>query len=199
MAALLLCARKALLPSSLRRLHTVYQMAELPETHEMLRQTCRDFADRELCPIAAQLDREHRYPAEQMAELPETHEMLRQTCRDFADRELCPIAAQLDREHRYPAEQVRKMGSMGLMAVEVPEQFGGAGLDYLAYAIGVEEISRGCASTGVVMSVNNSLYLGPVLKFGSEEQKQQWITPFTTGEKVGCFALSEPALCDAMV
>ncbi|MGH0168439.1 UNVERIFIED_CONTAM: hypothetical protein FKN15_054600 [Acipenser sinensis] len=103
----------------------------------------------------------------QMAELPETHEMLRQTCRDFADRELCPIAAQLDKEHRYPAEQVRKMGSMGLMAVEVPEQFGGAGLDYLAYAIGVEEISRGCASTG-------------------------WITPFTTGEKVGCFALSEP-------
>ncbi|KAK6483639.1 short-chain specific acyl-CoA dehydrogenase [Huso huso] len=152
MAALLLCARKALLPGSLRRLHTVYQMAELPETHEMLRQTCRD----------------------------------------FADRELCPIAAQLDKEHRYPAEQVRKMGAMGLMAVEVPEQFGGAGLDYLAYAIGVEEISRGCASTGVVMSVNNSLYLGPVLKFGSEEQKQQWITPFTTGEKVGCFALSEP-------
>ncbi|RXM93330.1 Short-chain specific acyl-CoA dehydrogenase, mitochondrial [Acipenser ruthenus] len=87
-----------------------------------------------------------------MAELPETHEMLRQTCRDFADRELCPIAAQLDKEHRYPAEQVRKMGAMGLMAVEVPEQFGGAGLDYLAYAIGVEEISRGCASTGVVMS-----------------------------------------------
>ncbi|XP_077509914.1 activator-recruited cofactor subunit 42 isoform X2 [Amblyomma americanum] len=81
---------------------------------------------------------------------------------------------------------------MGLMAVAVPQELGGAGLDYLAYAIGMEEISRGCASTGVVMSVNNSLYLGGILKYGTEEQKQKFIPPFTTGEKVGCFALSEP-------
>ncbi|MBN3306829.1 ACADS protein, partial [Amia calva] len=118
--------------------------------------------------------------------------MLRQTCRDFAERELAPIAAQLDREHRFPAQQVRELGALGLLAVETPEALGGAGLDYLAYAIAVEEISRGCASTGVILSVNNSLYLGPILKFGSEEQKQQWVTPFTTGEQVGCFALSEP-------
>ncbi|XP_053313236.1 short-chain specific acyl-CoA dehydrogenase, mitochondrial [Spea bombifrons] len=128
----------------------------------------------------------------QTAELPETHRMLRETCRDFAEKELQPIAAKLDREHLYPREQVLKMGQMGLMAVEVPEEFGGAGLDYLAYSIGVEEISRGCASTGVIMSVNNSLYLGPVLKYGTEEQKRHWITPFSSGEKVGCFALSEP-------
>ncbi|POI35786.1 hypothetical protein CIB84_000460 [Bambusicola thoracicus] len=128
----------------------------------------------------------------QTVELPETHQMLRQTCRDFAEKELMPLAAELDREHRFPAEQVKKMGSLGLLAVEVPEQFKGAGLDYLAYSIAVEEISRGCASTGVIASVNNSLYLGPILKFGSEEQKHKWISPFTSGDKIGCFALSEP-------
>uniref|UniRef100_A0AAY4B5Z3 Short-chain specific acyl-CoA dehydrogenase, mitochondrial n=1 Tax=Denticeps clupeoides TaxID=299321 RepID=A0AAY4B5Z3_9TELE len=127
-----------------------------------------------------------------LAELPETHQMLRQTCRDFAGRELAPIAAKLDKEHSYPAKQVRELGDMGVMAVEVPESLGGTGLDYLAYSLAVEEISRGCASTGVIVSVNNSLYLGPVLKYGTEEQKKLWITPFTTGEKVGCFALSEP-------
>ncbi|XP_064163677.1 short-chain specific acyl-CoA dehydrogenase, mitochondrial [Anguilla rostrata] len=128
----------------------------------------------------------------QLAELPEMHQMLRQTCRDFADRELAPIAGRLDREHTFPAKQVLELGALGVMAVEVPEHLGGAGLDYLAYSLAVEELSRGCASTGVIVSVNNSLYLGPVLKFGTEEQKEKWITPFTTGEKVGCFALSEP-------
>ncbi|CAB1445226.1 unnamed protein product [Pleuronectes platessa] len=128
----------------------------------------------------------------QLAELPETHQMLRQTCRDYADRELIPIAAKLDKEHSYPAQQIQELGAMGVMAMEVPEELGGAGMDYLAYSLAMEEISRGCASTGVVVSVNNSLYIGPILKFGTEEQKKQWITPFTTGEKVGCFALSEP-------
>uniref|UniRef100_A0A8C5LZZ3 Short-chain specific acyl-CoA dehydrogenase, mitochondrial n=1 Tax=Leptobrachium leishanense TaxID=445787 RepID=A0A8C5LZZ3_9ANUR len=128
----------------------------------------------------------------QSAELPDTHRMLRDTCRDFAERELQPIAASLDREHRYPRDQILQMGKMGLMAVEVPEELGGAGLDYLAYSIGMEEISRGCASTGVVMSVNNSLYLGPLLKYATDEQKKKWVSPFCTGEKVGCFALSEP-------
>ncbi|KAM8918269.1 short-chain specific acyl-CoA dehydrogenase, mitochondrial isoform 1-T1 [Lycaon pictus] len=128
----------------------------------------------------------------QSVELPETHQMLRQTCREFAEKELVPIAAQVDKEHRFPKAQVKKMGELGLLAMDVPEEFSGAGLDYLAYAIAMEEISRGCASTGVIMSVNNSLYLGPILKFGSKEQKQQWITPFTSGDKIGCFALSEP-------
>nr|QTY21853.1 acyl-CoA dehydrogenase C-2 to C-3 short chain [Ctenopharyngodon idella] len=128
----------------------------------------------------------------QLAELPELHQMMRQTCRDYAQKELAPIAAQLDKDHMFPAKQVQELGAMGVMAVEVPESLGGAGMDYLAYCLAVEELSRGCASTGVIVSVNNSLYLGPVLKFGTEEQKKQWITPFTTGEKVGCFALSEP-------
>ncbi|XP_016108972.1 short-chain specific acyl-CoA dehydrogenase, mitochondrial-like [Sinocyclocheilus grahami] len=128
----------------------------------------------------------------QLAELPELHQMMRQTCRDYAQKELAPIAAQLDKDHKFPAKQVKELGAMGVMAVEVPESLGGAGMDYLAYCLAVEELSRGCASTGVIVSVNNSLYLGPILKFGTEEQKKQWITPFTTGERVGCFALSEP-------
>uniref|UniRef100_A0A4W3HQT2 short-chain acyl-CoA dehydrogenase n=1 Tax=Callorhinchus milii TaxID=7868 RepID=A0A4W3HQT2_CALMI len=128
----------------------------------------------------------------QTAELPDTHQLLRDTCRAFAEKELAPIAAQLDREHKFPAEQVKKMGELGLLAIDVPEKYGGTGLDYLAYVIAIEEISRGCASSGVILSVNNSLYLGPILKFGSEEQKQKWITPFTNGTKIGCFALSEP-------
>uniref|UniRef100_A0A8C7IEA3 Short-chain specific acyl-CoA dehydrogenase, mitochondrial n=1 Tax=Oncorhynchus kisutch TaxID=8019 RepID=A0A8C7IEA3_ONCKI len=127
-----------------------------------------------------------------LAELPEMHQMMRQTCRDYADRELGPIAGKLDKEHLFPAQQVRELGAMGVMAIEVPEALGGAGMDYLAYSLAVEEISRGCGSTGCVVSVNNSLYIGPILKFGTQKQKEQWITPFTTGEKVGCFALSEP-------
>uniref|UniRef100_A0A673MMN5 Short-chain specific acyl-CoA dehydrogenase, mitochondrial n=1 Tax=Sinocyclocheilus rhinocerous TaxID=307959 RepID=A0A673MMN5_9TELE len=131
-------------------------------------------------------------PGQTLAELPELHQMMRQTCRDYAQKELAPIAAQLDKDHKFPAKQVKELGAMGVMAVEVPESLGGAGMDYLAYCLAVEELSRGCASTGVIVSVNNSLYLGPILKFGTEEQKKQWITPFTTGERVGCFALSEP-------
>lgn len=84
------------------------------------------------------------------------------------------------------------MGELGLMAISMPENLGGTGLDYLAYAIALEEISRGCASAGVIMSVNNSLYLGPIEKFANQEQKEKYITGFTDGKRVGCFALSEP-------
>ncbi|XP_012253909.2 short-chain specific acyl-CoA dehydrogenase, mitochondrial [Athalia rosae] len=127
-----------------------------------------------------------------ISSLSETHQMLHKTCRDFAEAELKPIAAKVDREHLYPAEQIKKMGALGLMAVSVPENIGGTGLDYLAYAIATEEISRGCASAGVIMSVNNSLYLGPLEKFGNQRQKEEFITRFTDGTRVGCFALSEP-------
>lgn len=119
--------------------------------------------------------------------------MLQKTCRDFANSELCgQNAAKFDREHLYPEQQIKKMGELGLMAVSIPEEIGGTGLDYLAYAIAMEEISRGCASAGVIMSVNNSLYLGPLNSFGNSSQKSAYITPFTTGERIGCFALSEP-------
>ncbi|KAG8234849.1 hypothetical protein J437_LFUL014698 [Ladona fulva] len=127
-----------------------------------------------------------------LSSLPETHQMLQKTCRDFAEGELKPIAAQLDKEHMYPKKQIKMMGDLGLMGIDVPEELGGTGLDYLAYSIAMEEISRGCASAGVIMSVNNSLYLGPLQKFGSKEQKEKYVRPFTGGERVGCFALSEP-------
>lgn len=127
-----------------------------------------------------------------LSSLSETHQMLQKTCRDFANAELIPNAAKCDREHLYPEQQIRKMGELGLMAVAVPEELGGTGLDYLAYAIAMEEISRGCASAGVIMSVNNSLYLGPIQGFGNDAQKEKFIRPYTNGENVGCFALSEP-------
>lgn len=127
-----------------------------------------------------------------MFTLSETHEMLRKTCRDFADKELAPIAAELDREHRFPKKQIAHLGKLGLMGVFVPEELGGAGLDALAYAIAMEEISRGCASCGVIMSVNNSLYCDPIYKYGSAFLKDQWLLPFAKGEKLGCYALSEP-------
>ncbi|XP_026333184.1 short-chain specific acyl-CoA dehydrogenase, mitochondrial [Hyposmocoma kahamanoa] len=127
-----------------------------------------------------------------LASLPETYQMLYKTCRDFAEAELKPNAAKFDRQHLYPGDAIKKMGELGLMAIAVPDDLGGTGLDYLAYSIALEEISRGCASAGVIMSVNNSLYLGPLLKWGSKKQKEDFVTPFCTGDPIGCFALSEP-------
>src|SRR6185369_15391757 len=112
--------------------------------------------------------------------------------REFAARELIPHARKLDEEHRFPHEVVKKLAELSLLGVAVPEQYGGAGLDNVSYALAIEEISRGCASTGVIMSVNNSLYCDPVMKFGTEEQKAQFLTPFARGEKLGCFGLTEP-------
>ncbi|XP_033118920.1 short-chain specific acyl-CoA dehydrogenase, mitochondrial-like isoform X2 [Anneissia japonica] len=130
--------------------------------------------------------------AHSLAALSETHEMLRKTCRDFADNELAPIAGQLDKEHRFPKEQVKMMGDLGLMAILVPESYGGAGLDAMSYALAMEEISRGCASTGTILSAHISLYLAPIMTYGNEEQKQKYVTPFVDGSRVGCFGLSEP-------
>ncbi|CAE7433123.1 ACADS [Symbiodinium microadriaticum] len=113
-------------------------------------------------------------------------------CRNFADNELAPIAAEVDKNHMFPAEQVKKMGDLGLMGMMADEKWGGAGLDYLSYAIAMEEISRGCASAGVIMSVNNSLYGYPVKAFGNDEQKEQFLRPVACGQKVGCFMLTEP-------
>uniref|UniRef100_A0A6M2DFV0 Short-chain specific acyl-CoA dehydrogenase, mitochondrial n=1 Tax=Xenopsylla cheopis TaxID=163159 RepID=A0A6M2DFV0_XENCH len=136
--------------------------------------------------------REHIRGIASISALPDTHQMLYKMCKDFSDGELKPKAAEFDRTHTYPKNEIKKMGELGLMAMAVPEDLGGAGLDYLAYAIAMEEVSRGCASAGVIMSVNNSLYIGPILAFGNEEQKKKFISPFTTGDRVGCFALSEP-------
>ena len=125
-------------------------------------------------------------------ELTEEQNLLRDTCRDFAARELQPYARQWDREHRYPAEAIQKMAELGLMGVAVPAEWGGAGMDNVAYALAIEEISRGCASSGVALSVNNSLYCDPILKYGTAEQKERWLKPYASGEKLGCFGLTEP-------
>lgn len=120
------------------------------------------------------------------------HHMLRKTCRDFAESVLAPAARHHDESHEYPEEHVRQMGALGVMGINVPDQWGGAGLDALSYAIAMEEISRGCAATGTIASAHNSLYLGPVQYHGSEDQHRDHLRPFTDGSRVGCFALSEP-------
>src|SRR5579863_53094 len=125
-------------------------------------------------------------------ELTEVQRDIQKTCAEFADRELKPNARKWDREHTFPRDAVNKLAALGLLSVAVPEKWGGAGLDNVCYAVAMEEISRGCASTGVIMSVNNSLYCDPIDKFASDEQKKEWLAPFTRGEKRGCFALTDP-------
>lgn len=124
--------------------------------------------------------------------LKEEHVMIGQTCRNFAETELMPIAAKIDKEHFFPAEQVRKLGELGMMGIQVSSEWEGANLDAMSYAIAMEEISRACASTGVIMSANNSLYCAPVEKFGNDEQKEKFLKPVASGRHVGCFMLSEP-------
>ena len=125
-------------------------------------------------------------------ELTEEQRQVRELCREFADRELRPNARRWDRDHEFPKDAVRQLGEMGLMGVAVPAEWGGAGMDAVSYALAMEEISRGCAGTGVIMSVNNSLFCDPVLKFGTDEQRREFLVPFARGEKLGCFALTEP-------
>ena len=115
-----------------------------------------------------------------------------QTARDFAQSEVLPKAAEIDREHRHPAELVKRMAELGFLGIAVPEQYGGAGLDHVSYALAMEEVSRACASTGVIMSVNNSLVCDPINRFGTDAQKKEWLTPLASGKLLGCFALSEP-------
>jgi butyryl-CoA dehydrogenase len=124
--------------------------------------------------------------------LTEEQEALVRIVREFAAREVRPQAAQNDRESRFPTELVRRMGELGLMGIEVSEELGGSGLDTIAYVLAMEEISAACASTGVIMSVNNSLVCDPLVKFGNAEQKAKWLVPLASGTKLGCFMLSEP-------
>jgi butyryl-CoA dehydrogenase len=125
-------------------------------------------------------------------ELTDEQQMIQALARDFAEKEVRPIAEAIDREAHFPRETVRRMGELGLMGIAVPEGWGGAGGDTVGYVVALEEISRACASHGVVMSVNNSLYCDPVVKFGSDEQKGRFLAPFASGAKLGCFSLTEP-------
>lgn len=124
--------------------------------------------------------------------LTEEQSLLQRTVRDFAESEVKPLAKELDETGHFPRETFRKAAELGLTGVAVPEQYGGAGMDHISYAIVIEEISRACASTGVILSVQNSLYCDPILRFGTEEQKQKFLVPFARGEKIGCYALTEP-------
>ncbi len=125
-------------------------------------------------------------------ELTDEQRMIQDVARDFAEKELRPIAGVIDREARFPRETVRRMGELGLMGICVPEAWGGSGGDAVGYTVAVEEVSRGCASHGVIMSVNNSLYCAPVWERGTDEQKRRFLAPFASGAKLGCFSLTEP-------
>jgi butyryl-CoA dehydrogenase len=125
--------------------------------------------------------------------LTKEQEMIRKMVREFAEKEVAPIAAEIDETCEFPAETIKKMGKLGLMGMIVPKEWGGGGMDPVSYVIAVEEISRACASTGVAMSVNNSLVCDSILKFGTEAQKQKYLIPLAKGEKLGSFALTEPS------
>ncbi|MEJ5348419.1 MAG: acyl-CoA dehydrogenase [Desulfosoma sp.] len=124
-------------------------------------------------------------------ELTEEQKMIQDMARKFAEREIAPVAAELDRTHRHPEEIVKKMGELGLMGITIPPEYGGAGMDYICYVLAMIEISKACASCGVIMSVCNSLYNFPVYTYGTEEQKQQFLTPVASGQYLGCYGLTE--------
>jgi len=124
--------------------------------------------------------------------LTEEQKLLQRTVRDFAESEVKPLARELDETGHFPHETFRKAAELGLTAVAFPEQYGGAGMDHISYSIVIEEISRVCASTGVILSVQNSLYCDPIYRFGTEDQKKRLLAPYARGEKIGCYALTEP-------
>jgi len=125
-------------------------------------------------------------------ELTDEQRMIQAVARDFAEKEVRSIAEAIDREARFPRETVRRLGELGLMGIAVPEAWGGSGGDTVGYALALEEVSRACASHGAIMSVNNSLYCDPIEKFGTEEQKGRFLSPYAAGHKLGCFSLTEP-------
>jgi butyryl-CoA dehydrogenase len=126
-------------------------------------------------------------------DLTSEQELLRNSLRDFARERLLPVAAKLDESGAFPTEEVAAMAELGLLGMMVPSDYGGAGMDTVAYALAMEEISAGCGSCGVIMSVNNSLVCDPIKRFGNEEQKKRWLPKLASGEMLGCFALSEPS------
>jgi butyryl-CoA dehydrogenase len=126
-------------------------------------------------------------------ELNEEQELLRRTVRDFATRQVEPRARALDRDSAWPEDLVPQLAELGLMGMMVPQEHGGAGLDTISYALAMEEVSRACASLGVIMSVNNSLVCDPLQRFGNDGQKREFLTPLASGKQLGCFGLTEPS------
>jgi alkylation response protein AidB-like acyl-CoA dehydrogenase len=120
------------------------------------------------------------------------HKMIQQAAREFAQKEISPIASEFDESGEFPIDTIKQMGEMGFMGIEVPDEFGGAGMDTLAYVLALEEICKADASHGTIMSVNNSLYCYGILKFGTHAQKEKFVTPVASGEAVGAYSLTEP-------
>jgi butyryl-CoA dehydrogenase len=125
-------------------------------------------------------------------DLTEEQQLLQRSVREFAEAEVKPHAKEIDETGRFPRDTFEKAAELGLTGVAVPENYGGAGMDHVSYAIVIEEISRVCASTGTILSVQNSLYCDPIYRFGTDEQKQKFLVPYARGEKIGCYALTEP-------
>jgi butyryl-CoA dehydrogenase len=125
--------------------------------------------------------------------LTEEQKLIQQNAREFAEREVAPKARELDRTGRWPGEIFKAMGELGLLGIMVPTEYGGAGADAVSYALAMEEISRACAGTSVIMSVQNSLVCDSLVKYGTEAQKRDILTPLASGQQIGCFGLTEPA------
>ncbi|MGC2391389.1 MAG: acyl-CoA dehydrogenase family protein, partial [Candidatus Acidiferrum sp.] len=125
-------------------------------------------------------------------DLTEEQSLLQKTVREFAESEVRPLAKELDETGHFPHATFKKAAELGLTGIALPESEGGAGFDHISYTIVIEEISRCCASTGVILSVQNSLYCDPIHRYGTPEQKKKFLEPFARGEKIGCYALTEP-------
>ncbi len=125
-------------------------------------------------------------------ELSQDHKVLQSSVRDFVEKEIKPLAIQIDEDHKIPDELIQKMSALGLLGSYIPEAYGGAGLDILSYVIVVEEVSKACASNGVLISAHTSLACDPILHFGTESQKNKYLPPLASGAKIGSFLLTEP-------
>lgn len=128
-----------------------------------------------------------------MFKLSDEHVQLQQTFRDFAENEVKPHAKELDETERFPLETIAKMAEMGMMGLPVPEELGGSGIDQLGYILAVEELSKVCATTGIILSAHTSLCCWPIMTFGTPEQKEKYLKPLASGKKLGAFALTEPS------
>jgi alkylation response protein AidB-like acyl-CoA dehydrogenase len=125
-------------------------------------------------------------------QLTEEHKMIRDMAREFAQNEIAPVAAHYDETGEFPYETVKKMSAQGFMGIEVPEEYGGQGLDTISYVLAMIEIAKADVSHSTIVSVHNSLYAHGLLKFGTEEQKQKFLTPVAAGQKIGAYSLTEP-------
>ena len=125
-------------------------------------------------------------------DLSEEHELLRRTVREFAEQRIAPEAAELDREHRFPYQIVRELADLGLMGIPIPEEYGGAGGDTLSYAIAIEELTRVDSSVAITVAAHTSLGTTPILLYGTEEQKREWLPDLASGRRLAAFGLTEP-------